>query len=68
MQVCNSYKYRRQQLASGILEEADGCALADLQYFQDMNECNLYHLDSYDTVSKDYSYGSSNMILKGDLK
>lgn len=66
-QVCNSYKYRRQQLSEGILEEADGAALADLQYFSDMVSCNLYHLDSYDKITKDYAYGNSNMILKGDL-
>jgi len=68
IQVCNSYIYRCRQLQDGILEEADGCALADLQYFADMNGCNLYPLDSYDGANKDYSYGHTNMILKGDLK
>lgn len=66
-QVCNSYLYRKQQFAEGILEEGDGMPLHDLQYFADMNSCNLLHLEYNDDGTKQYAYGNENMILKGDL-
>lgn len=67
-QICNSYTFRMEQLKSGILEEADGCALADTMYEAERTQRNLYPLDSYDKTNKDYAYGNTNMILKGDLE
>lgn len=66
--VCNSFLYRKRQLASGILEEADGLALADIQYVRDMSTFNLLHLDDAEGEIKEYAYGGENHILKGDLK
>lgn len=65
--VCNSFLYRKQQLASGILEEADGLALADIQYLRDISALNLLHLDNGEDETKKYAYGDENHILKGDL-
>lgn len=67
-QACNSYLYRMEQMCSGILEDADGLAVADTLYENERIARNLYPLDSYDGYSKDYSYGDTNLILKGDLK
>ena len=67
-QICNSYTYRMNQMRSGILEEADGCAIADTMYDAERMKYNLYPLDSYNNVDKDYAYGNTNMILKGDLE
>lgn len=66
-QICNSYRFRMDQMKSGILEEADGCAIADTRYEAERVNKNLYPLDSYNEVDKDYAYGNTNMILKGDL-
>ncbi len=69
VQACNSYEYRMKQMRSGILEEADGLAIADTMYEQDRRGgLNLYRLDCYDGQNKDYAYGGSNIILKGDLQ
>ena len=67
LQVCNSFIYRKQQFADGILEEADGLALADIQYFKDMNVYNLLHLEHVGGVTKKHTYDKENHILKGDL-
>lgn len=67
-QVCNSYLYRKKQFAEGILEEGDGLPLNDLQYFADMQNCDLLHLEYEGNGTKQYAYGNENMILKGDLR
>ena len=54
---------------SGIIEEAEGFSLADIQYHKDANTRRLYPLErAYeDDTTKSSPYGTPNLILKGGL-
>ena len=68
--ACNSYKYRMKQIEQGVIEDAEGAALADIQYHNDMHAENLYPLktDYNDQTMKGSPYGKSNLILKGGIE
>lgn len=68
-QACNSYRYRMEQLKSGIIEEGEGAERCDLQYEIDTEEYNLYPLEGdYDNQAvKAYNHWGKNIILKGGL-
>ena len=70
VQACNSYTYRMDQLKQGIIEEAEGLKLADLQYAADTSALNLYPLatDYHDESVKDINRWGKNIILKGGLE
>ena len=70
VQACNSYTYRMDQLKQGIIEEAEGLKLADLQYAADTEPRNLYPLatDYNDQSVKDHDRWGKNIILKGGLE
>ena len=67
--ACNSYEYRMEQIEQGIIEEAEGFSLADIQYHKDANTRRLYPLErAYeDDTTKSSPYGTPNLILKGGL-
>ncbi len=67
--AANSYKYRMNQLKSGMIEEGEGMEIANLQYVSDMLSDNLYPLkaDYYEKSIKARSYGNKNIVLKGGL-
>ena len=44
LQIRNSYEYRRQQIADGIIELGESQLATDLQYVKDMEEKNLMPL------------------------
>ena len=68
--ACNSYEYRMKQIEQGVIEDAEGAALADIQYHNDMHAENLYPLktDYNDQTIKGSPYGKSNLILKGGIE
>lgn len=68
--ACNSYEYRIQQIEQGIIEDAEGADLADIQYFNDMSERELYPLKKkyQEETKKGFPYGETNLILKGGLE
>ena len=65
----NSYRYRMNQLRSGVIEEGEGLELADLQYMKDTAAKELYPLrhDYSQNTLKENSYGNKNIVLKGGL-
>lgn len=65
----NSYRYRINQLRSGVIEEGEGLELADLQYMKDTAAKELYPLrcDYSQNTLKENSYGNKNIVLKGGL-
>lgn len=69
--ACNSYDYRMKQIAEGIIEEAQGFSLADIQYHRDTISKKLYPLErAYEKeneTAKGSPYGNPNIILKGGL-
>ena len=67
--ACNSYLYRMKQIKEGIIEDAEGLELADIQYHKDSIKENLYPLDTLyeDPSRKAFPYGKPNLILKGGL-
>lgn len=68
--ACNSYEYRIKQIEDGIIEDAEGCMLADIQYHKDTNSMKLYPLDlKYkEPERKGIPYGNQNITLKGGLE
>lgn len=69
-QACNSYEYRMNQLKSGMIEEAESCQLADIEYAKDTELQNLYPLDvdyNNHSIKASDRYGK-NIILKGGLE
>lgn len=68
--ACNSYLYRMAQIREGIIEDAEGMELADIQYHKDSIKKNLYPLDTVygDKSRKGSPYGTPNLILKGGLE
>lgn len=63
----SSYRFRVDQLERGIVEDAEGLPISDLDYEQNTEECNLLPLDR-DGKVKYHEYGNKNRILRGDLK
>ena len=59
-----------EQIRSGIIEDAEGMELADIQYHKDKCRLNLYPLDTvYGNENlKGSPYGSPNLIMKGGLE
>ena len=68
--ACNSYLYRMAQIRKGVIEDAEGMELADIQYHKDSIKMNLYPLDTVygDESRKGLPYGTPNLILKGGLE
>lgn len=68
-QACNSYRYRMDQLKTGLIEEGEGFEMLDLQYEIDTEEFNLYPLEGeYDNEGiKAVNHWGKNIILKGGL-
>ena len=68
--ACNSYEYRMAQIESGLIEDADGKELANIQYHKDSIPMQLYPLDTdYNNPTlKSSPYGTPNLILKGGLE
>jgi hypothetical protein len=68
--ACNSYLYRMKQIKEGIIEDAEGMELANIQYHKDSIKENLYPLETLyeDPSCKDFPYGKPNLILKGGLE
>ena len=68
-QACNSYRYRMDQLKTGLIEEGEGFEMLDLQYEIDTEEFNLYPLEGeYDNDGvKAMNHWGKNIILKGGL-
>lgn len=69
-QLENSYVFRRLQIKSGLLEEAQGMEIANLEYQNATEKNDLYPLDEdYNNHSlKATSYGNKNITLYGGLK
>lgn len=44
LKIKNSYRYRREQLLQGIIENAEGCLLEDVPYVEDQEEKRLVPL------------------------
>ena len=59
-----------KQIEQGVIEDAEGAALADIQYYNDMHAENLYPLktDYNDSTIKGSPYAKSNLILKGGIE
>ena len=68
--ACNSYEYRIKQIEDGIIEDAEGSLLADIQYHKDTISMKLYPLDlKYkEPDRKGIPYGNQNITLKGGLE
>ena len=68
--ACNSYLYRMEQIRQGIIEDAEGQELANIQYHKDSISKKLYPLDTVynDPSRKGSPYGTPNLILKGGLE
>ena len=68
-QACNSYRYRMDQLKTGIIEEGEIYAIDSLQYGIDTAAYNLYPLEiEYgDDSTKARNHWGKNVILKGGL-
>lgn len=68
--ACNSYEYRLNQIEQGVIEDAEGLSLADIQYHKDTISMKLYPLErAYeDETAKGAPYGRPNLILKGGLE
>ena len=68
--ACNSYLYRMKQIKEGIIEDAEGMELANIQYHKDSIKQKLYPLETIyeDPSCKAFPYGKPNLILKGGLE
>lgn len=64
------YDFRWEQLRDGILEEAEGLELADIDYYNNQDRLGLYPLEEdYNNPNlKGTAYGNKNITLKGGLK
>lgn len=68
-QVCNSYRFRMDQIRQGLIEEGECFVMSDLEYWRRQGEMNLYPLrgDYYSPEVKARPYGNKNITLKGGL-